>query len=146
MKKLILSSVFLMAAATIAIAQCTPGSLYQGGVAPGPGGNTSMTACAYAGEYQAVTGVVSGDDYVLTYTGGAGNYITVWDATFTAVAWGVSPLSWTATGSGAYYSQANLDGTACGTDATCHTGIWANVSCDPCVSTMCTSAYIHIHM
>jgi len=131
MKKLILSSVFLMAAATIAIAQCTPGALYQGGVAPGPGGSTTMTTCAYAGEYQAVTGVVSGDDYVLTYTGGVGNYITLWDATFTAVAFGASPLSWTATGSGTYYSQANLDGTACGTDFTCHTGAWANVSPPP---------------
>ena len=129
MQNIILLFVHLICAVTIALAQCTPGSAYQGGVAPALGGSTTMTTCAYAGEYQTVTDVVSGYDYVLTYTGGTGNYITVWDAAWTAVAWGVSPLSWTATGSGTYYSQANLDG-FCATDFTCRTAVWTNLGLD----------------
>ncbi len=113
------------------IGQCPLGVSFGSGSAPAPGNNVDITTCAYAGEYQQVDNVVAGDDYVLTYTGGAGNYITLFDATFTPVAQGYSPLSWTATASGTFYSQANVDDISCGTDATCHTANWANTSPPP---------------
>jgi hypothetical protein len=74
---------------------------------------------------------VAGDDYTLDYTGGVSNYITIYDASFTAIAWGVSPLAWTAPSSGTFYSQPNLNDGLCGTDFSCHTGIWTNTSPPP---------------
>ena len=131
MKRLLLSSLFFIGGIGISLGQCPLGSQYQGGTAPTPGNSVTMTTCAYAGEYQQVDGVVAGNDYVLTYTGGASNFVTIYDNTFTAVAWGVSPLSWTASGSGTFYSQPNLDDGLCGTDFSCHTGVWQNTSPPP---------------
>ena len=107
MKKLLLSLILCIVSIGISFGQCPVGVNYQGGTAPAVGNSTTMTTCAYAGEYQTVTGVVAGDQYVLTYTGGVSNYVTIYDNTFTAVAFGVSPLNWTATGSGTYHSQPN---------------------------------------
>ncbi|MFK7784402.1 MAG: T9SS type A sorting domain-containing protein [Crocinitomicaceae bacterium] len=132
MKKILLMFGAVALSSGLALAQCAfSGVQYQGGNAPAPGGSTSMTTCAYAGEYQEVLAVVAGDDYTVTYTGGASNFVTIFDATFTAVAWGVSPVSFTAATSGIYYSQPNLDNGACGTDFDCHAGTWANTSPPP---------------
>ena len=87
MKKILLMCGAIALSSGLALAQCAfSGTQYQGGTAPAPGGSTSMTTCAYAGEYQEVLSVVSGDDYTITYTGGASNFITIFDATNTAVA------------------------------------------------------------
>ena len=116
----------------LSLAQCTlTATQYQGGTAPAPGGSTTMTTCAFAGEWQEVLSVVAGDDYTVTYTGGTSNFVTIFDATNTPVAWGTSPVSFTAATSGTYYSQPNLDDGLCSTDNSCHTGVWANTSPPP---------------
>ena len=132
MKKLLLMFGAIALSSGLSLAQCTlTANQYQGGTAPAPGGSTTMTTCAYAGEWQEVLSVVAGDDYTVTYTGGASNFVTIFDATNTPVAWGTSPVSFTAATSGTYYSQPNLDDGLCSTDNSCHTGVWANTSPPP---------------
>jgi len=117
------------------IPPCPLGVVYQGGIAPTVGNSTTTTTCAFGGEYQTVTGVVAGDSYVITYTGGTtGNFVTLYDNIFTPIAAGVSPLSWTATGSGTYYSQSNGTGAGCPTENLCHTNIWDNNTPCPVVN------------
>ena len=131
MKKFLLLFGAVALSSGLALAQCPSGTSYLGGAAPSPGSSITITTCAYAGEYQTVTAVVTGNDYTLTYSGGASNFITIYDNAFIAVASGVSPLTWTATGSGTFYSQANLNDGLCSTDSDCHTAAWANTSPPP---------------
>lgn len=125
MKQLLLSFVTIIGLTGVSIAQCTLGSPFGSGTAPAPGSSVTMTTCAYAGEYSTVSSANAGQQYTVTNTGGVSNYVTIFDASFTPIAWGVSPLVFTAPSSGTYYSQGNLDDGLCGTDASCHTYSWA---------------------
>ncbi len=130
MKKLLLTFGAIALSSGLALAQCAfSGVNFGAGTAPAPGGNVTLTTCAFGGEYSTANGVVAGDDYTVTGTGGTNNYMTIFDATNTAVAWGVSPVSFTAPASGTYSLQVNLIG--CGTESACHTINIANTSPPP---------------
>jgi len=117
---------------TIGFSQCPIGTSYLGGNAPASFGDVvQYTTCAYAGEYQQIDMGVTGIDYEVTYTGGASNFVTVYDNTFTPIASGTSPVTFTATYDGTYYSQANLDDGFCSTDFACHTATWEYVGPAP---------------
>jgi len=109
------------------VSQCALGTFYDSGVAPMPGLISNISPCNYAGEYNTVTDVIAGDVYSVTVSG---TYITVYDNSSVAVAYGTSPVSFTATSSGVYSTQINTDA-ACGTDASCHQCQWENISPGP---------------
>lgn len=130
MKKLLLMLSAFALSSGLALAQCTnSGVQFGSGTAPGPGASLTVTTCAYAGEYQTISGVLAGNSFTVTMTGGASNFVTIYDATFTPIFWGASPVSFTAPSAGTYYSQVNLTG--CGTDFSCHTVVWANTTPPP---------------
>ncbi len=108
--------------------QCVIGSSYGAANAPVSYGLTStLTTCSFGDEYSTATNCAAGVDYEVTYTGGTGNYVTIYDNTNTAVAWGLSPVTFTATYSGTYYSQGNLSA-VCDVESVCHTAVWEYVA------------------
>ena len=130
MKKLLLMFGAVALSSGLALAQCAnSGVQFGSGTAPGPGGTLTVTTCAYAGEYQVLSGVVAGNQFTVSMSGGASNFVTIYDATFTPIFWGSSPVSFTAPSAGTYYSQVNLTG--CGTDFSCHTVVWTNTTPPP---------------
>jgi MAM domain, meprin/A5/mu/Ig-like domain CHU_C associated/Secretion system C-terminal sorting domain len=130
MKKLLLFFSAILLGSGVSIAQCTfSGVQFGSGSAPGPGSTLTVTTCAYAGEYQVLSGVLAGNSFTVTNTGGASNFITIYDASFTPIFWGSSPVSFTAPTAGTYYSQVNLTG--CATDFACHTVVWTNTTPPP---------------
>ncbi len=102
--------------------QCTSTGAFGSGAAPAAGSTTSLTTCAYAGEYSTISSVVAATQYISSGTGGTGNYITIRQGTYngTAIAWGLSPLTWTSTVAGTYFQHVHTSA-GCGTDASCHT-------------------------
>ena len=121
-RHLVAAAVCGLLAVPSVFAQCTSGSLYQGGVAPAAGATTTLTTCAYAGEYSTITSVAAATQYISSGTGGAGNYITIrlTNGTGTLIAQGPSPLTWTSTVAGTYAQLVHTNA-SCGTDGTCHT-------------------------
>ncbi len=103
-------------------AGCTSATLYGTGVAPAPGTTTTLTTCAFAGEYSTITAVLAATAYTSTATGGTGNWITIrlGTTTGTVIAQGNSPLNWTSTTAGTYCQIVNTN-SACGTESACHT-------------------------
>ena len=101
-------------------AQCASGgTLYPSGSIAVPttnGATNTVSTCNYYGEYSNLTGFTAGNQYTLTNPGG---YVTVFNTSNVAVAWGNSPLSFIPPSTAAY----NVKWTAigCGSDATCHT-------------------------
>lgn len=124
MKQLILSAIAIIGVASVSYSQCAfTSSVWGTGNAPAIGTNVNITTCAYAGgDHSVINNVVAGVQYTVTYTGGASNYVTVFDNTNTAIFWGANSVTFTAPYSGTFYSQTNLTG--CGTDASCHTCNW----------------------
>ena len=82
------------------------------------GGVTTMTTCNYYGELSPVTGFLSSNVYSINVSGGG--FITIFDGTNTAVAFGAAPLSFIPPVNGNYQTQYN-SAVGCGTDASCHT-------------------------
>jgi hypothetical protein len=79
----------------------------------------TLTTCAYAGEYSPATGLVSTNNYTVTGTGGAGNYLTIRTSADVLIQHGPSPQVVSGyTGDIRVVVNTNA---ACGTDATCHT-------------------------
>jgi hypothetical protein len=84
-----------------------------------------------------MTGAVAGNTFTST-AGIAGTYITVRSGTYngTAVAFGPSPLNWTAAAGGTYFIHYNTN-VSCGTASTCMVTTITNTSVvafDPCTS------------
>lgn len=130
MKKLLLMFGAVALGSSLALAQCpNSGVQFGSGSAPGPGSSLTVTTCAYAGEYQVLTGVLAGNSFTVTNSGGASNFVTIYNSSFTPIFWGASPVSFTAPTAGTYYSQVNLTG--CGTDFSCHTVLWTNTTPPP---------------
>lgn len=125
MKQLLLFLAIFFGMIGLSFSQCALGVPYGSNTAPSPGNNINITTCAYAGEYSTTSSVTMGQEYTITCTGGVSNYVTIFDATYTPIAWGVSPITFVAPSTGTYYTQANLDDGLCGTDASCHTHNWA---------------------
>ncbi|MDF3025885.1 MAG: hypothetical protein K0S23_192 [Fluviicola sp.] len=101
-------------------AQCTFGGTQYPGTSvavPATNGTTAtVSTCNYFGEYSVLTGFTVGNQYTLTAPGG---YVTVFDASNVAVAWGNSPLNFIPPSTATY--KARWTAIGCGTDATCHT-------------------------
>ncbi|MDG1333883.1 MAG: T9SS type A sorting domain-containing protein [Crocinitomicaceae bacterium] len=125
MKKILLMFGAIALSSGLALAQCPQGVAFATGTAPTPGATSTITTCNFAGEYNTVNGVVSGDDY--TVASSLGDYFTVYDQSLTVVAFGPGPLSFTAASSGTFYTQVNTDA-ACGTQNSCRTVTWENTS------------------
>lgn len=100
-------------------AQCVNGTPYITAAAP-TSGTTSISGCTYFSEYNTITGVVAGTTYISSVS--PAGCITVRSGTpgGPVVAFGSSPLSWTATVSGTYYIHYNVDCVGCGQNSVCH--------------------------
>ncbi len=123
----------------VVYAQCPfPGSNYGTASAPTIIGQTvTVTTCAYAGtERSTINGVTAGNYYEVSYTGPNANYITVYDATSTPVAFGPNPLVFTAPSSGTYYSAVFASAPpGCSSDFSCYTCQWTlQTPPTPCVA------------
>ncbi|MCX7742962.1 MAG: PKD domain-containing protein [Flavobacteriales bacterium] len=123
----------------IVSAQCPfPGSNWGTASAPTIIGQTvTVTTCAYAGlERSTINGVTAGNYYVVSYSGPSANYVTIYDASFTPVAFGPNPVAFTAPSSGTYYSAVFTSAPpSCGSDASCYTCQWTlQTPPTPCVA------------
>ena len=123
---------------TVVPASCTNTTGFGGAVAPGPGLSATITSCNFGGEYGTVTAATAATSYTVTGTGGTGNYFTIRQGTPAGalIASGPSPLTFTSTVAGTYYTHINTTA-ACGTDVSCHNVSITNntvVSADPCAS------------
>ncbi len=86
------------------------------------GQTVQVSTCSYAGEFASVTGFQSIYIYTINVTGLPTGYITVFDASNVAVAYGPAPLSFIPPTNGDYKTQWTSSGPAsCGTDFSCHT-------------------------
>ena len=113
------------------ISQCPfPFIGFGAGTAPSPGNSVVIETCNFVGEHEVVNGVVAGDQYTVTYSGGAGVYLVIYDATQTPVFWGPSPLAFTAQSSGTFYAASFLDPFCSNFDPTfsCNSSLWSNVT------------------
>lgn len=117
--------------------QCTNGSPYGSAAAPTNTTTVTISTCTYQSEYNTITGVAAGASYQSTYN--LGGCITVHQGTWNGpvVAWGPTPLNWTATVAGNYYIHYNVD-CFCTTDFWCGTSTITCTSCgggsSPCTS------------
>lgn len=123
----LLISFILFFRTTETLAQCNNTNAYQGAAAPTCGANVQLSGCNFSGEYNTVTAVVAGENYQSTTS--LGDYITIRQGTPAGaiIAFGFSPLNWTATLAGNYYVHINIDAT-CGADATCRTSTLTHLS------------------
>jgi len=82
------------------------------------GANEAVTTCGYASEYSLVS-VVSGTSYTFSSSVGT-DYITVSTTAPTALAWGTTPVTWTATFTGTirFYTHRS---SACNRQSVCRT-------------------------
>lgn len=119
MIKFLQSLFMVIGISSLSMAQCTfNNSPFGSGAAPTTAGTTiTISTCNFYGEYSPVTGFVSSSVYILDIVGGG--YVTVFDGSMTAVAYGPAPLSFTPPANGTYNVQWN--GTGCSTDSNCHT-------------------------
>gem|GEM_PF-3878628 len=117
--KILLSFLFLFTYLNNDIsAQCLSTSGYGSAFAPSSG-SVDFTTCNYYGEYSTLNSAVSGTTYSLSIN--TGGFVTVSTGIGSgAIAWGNSPLSWTAPSSGTFYISW-YSNSSCGTDASCHT-------------------------
>jgi len=80
-----------------------------------------VSTCSFGGEFASVTGFQANYTYTINIAGLATPYITVFNASNVAVAWGSAPFAFTPTVAGNYKTQWTTSGPAgCGTDGSCH--------------------------
>lgn len=138
-KSFVLILVFFLILLSKGSAQCPfPGSNFGTATAPSIIGQTvTVTTCAFAGyERSTINGVIAGNYYEVLYSGPNAIYVTVYDATFTPVAFGPNPLAFTAPTSGTYYSAVFASAPpGCSSDASCYTCQWTlQTPPTPCVA------------
>ncbi|MDO9001134.1 MAG: T9SS type A sorting domain-containing protein [Bacteroidota bacterium] len=112
-------------------AQCTNTAQFGTATAPAQGNSVTITTCIFAGEYSTINSVVSGNTYSST-SSIAGDIITIRSGTSNGpvVAFGTTPLTWTATTAGAHFAHVNTTG--CGSNSTCRTAIIGCLAPPPC--------------
>ncbi|MBK6996633.1 MAG: hypothetical protein IPH31_17505 [Lewinellaceae bacterium] len=119
--------------------QCNNGTPFGTINAPTNNIITTITTCAYAGEYSTINNCTAGSTYNFNATGGTGNYITIRQGTpgGAVLGFGFPPVSVVCTASGPLYLHYNLN-PGCGTESQCRTGTVQCTSCsggnDPCTS------------
>lgn len=116
--------------------QCSGGSSFSSVAAPTGTTATTISSCNWAGDYNTITGVVSGSTYTLTASPAACITIHSGSPTGPVVAYGSSSVSFTASSSGTYYMTLNANCTGCGTGTTCLT---TTITCSSCASGPCAS-------
>lgn len=111
-----------------AVSQCTNAFAFGTATAPTTTTPLTISSCTYQSEYNTINSVVAGQTY--SSTNSAGGCITVHSGSpgGPVVAWGSSPLSWTATVSGTYYIHYNTN-CSCGTASGCTT---TTITCTSC--------------
>ena len=123
----------------VAKSQCTNTNSYGSNSAPAIGVTTLYpTTCL--NEYNTLTGVVAGATYVSTHPATALNtYVTVHSGSYNGpvVAYGFSPLMWTAAVAGNHYIHYNTNA-ACG--ATCSNNLQSRIS-RVTVTTSCATTF-----
>ena len=125
MKNRTLSNLFFIVALIgmyhTSFGQCNNASSYGSGTAPINGGTTTLTTCAYAGEYSPISGVAASTNYQSTSSIGT-DFITIRQGTSggPVIASGTTPLNWTSTVAGTYYAHVNTN-SSCGTQSSCRT-------------------------
>jgi hypothetical protein len=102
-------------------AQCNNVSQFGSAVAPAIGANVVITTCQYGGEFAPITSVAAAAVYTCA-SSVVTDYITIRQGTSggPVIAFGPTPLTWTATVAGTYYMHTNTN-ISCGTQATCRT-------------------------
>ncbi len=119
MQKILLITATLFLSGIVAFGQCAnSGSTFGFATAPSiPGTTTQITTCNFYGEAATVDGFLSSLMYTLNIADGG--FVTVFDATLTAVGSGSVPYTFMPPADGTYYLQWN--GVGCSADFTCHT-------------------------
>ena len=103
--------------------QCINGNSSGTITAPSPGNTLQINSCAFAGDYSTISGVTSSTSYTVTSNSTpVTDYFTVRQGTpgGAVIAYGASPLTWTALTAGTYYVHVNSS-YSCGLQATCRT-------------------------
>lgn len=119
--------IFFVFELTGAYSQCNNGTSYPTTALAVPGsGGYITTASQYQSEYNIVNGVTAGVSYLSTYPS-AGAYITVrsGSASGAVVAFGPSPLRWTASTTATHYVHYNTNA-SCGLASSGYTSVLAN--------------------
>ncbi|TXI85947.1 MAG: hypothetical protein E6Q37_05055, partial [Crocinitomicaceae bacterium] len=101
------------------LAQCTNSSSYGSATAPTTG-TVQISTCSYQTEYSTINSVVGATIYQCAIAEGGFITIRQGSATGPVVASGASPLTWTSTVAGTYYSHWSTN-SSCGTATNCVT-------------------------
>jgi len=135
----LLTLVFAAGLASNINAQCIAASQF-GTANFGPcSGTITATTCAFGGEYSVFNGLVTGQTYQFTGTGGGGNFLTVTTTANVVLASGFSPLNYTSTITGSIRLHVHTSAT-CGTDFSCHALAGNCTSCPPAGVQVCSAA------
>lgn len=125
--------------APVSLSYCPfPFAFFGSGAAPPPGNSVTLQTCSFIGEATTATGVVTGDQYTVDVTYNAAlppainPFVVIYDETFTPIAFGFSPVAFTAppSGSGVFYTVPFADA-FCGTfdpNFGCNSTLWSNVT------------------
>lgn len=140
MKKIyFLVTTLLLITGYAAKSQCTNGSAFGTITAPTNNVVTTITTCAFGGEYSTINGCTAGQQYTFNVPSGTANYITIHQGTPSGavLGFGTAPVTVTCTVSGPLYLHYNTNA-ACGTSGSCNTGTVQCITCpapaDPCTS------------
>ncbi|MFN5459254.1 MAG: hypothetical protein ACK5AY_05045, partial [Bacteroidota bacterium] len=127
MKKFILVF-FLSFVFSRTYSQCANANAYGTATAPATVGTVTISTCNFQSEYSTVSGFVAGNVYSATYSLGGCITVHSGSANGPVVAFGTTPLTFTATVTGTYYISYNTNCNSCNTQSNCGTSTIALVS------------------
>ncbi len=119
--------------------QCTNTSAFGTITAPTTNTVTTITTCAFGGEYSTINGCTAGQQYTFNVPSGTANFITIHQGTSNGavLGFGTAPVTVTCTVSGPLFLHYNTNA-ACGTSSSCNTGTVQCITC-PAPPNPCTS-------
>lgn len=124
-RSVVMCGLLVVGAAGGASAQeCLASSQFGSGTFSGcTGVPITFTTCLFAGEFSLANGLLAGNQYTFTSTGGTGNWITVQEvATSQVIDSGSSPLTVVVPNDGSYRVHVHVNGPpTCGTESSCRT-------------------------
>lgn len=118
LRLLTLSLTFLFVSSSV-FAQCTETSAYLSATASTTAGTTvSISSCTWAGDYNTISGIVSGGTYTVTSSSGC---ITIHSGSpsGSVVGYGTSSVTFTASTTGTYYVAYSNNCSGCADGTTC---------------------------
>jgi hypothetical protein len=118
-------ALFALFLSVLSYGQCVNSTQFGSAVSNNSGTAQIITTCAYSSEYNNVTGLVVGENYIFTAqlgtdTTGSHVYVSITDVNNVSIAHGPSPLVVNAITSSAVRLHVS-DNAACGQTSTCHT-------------------------